>query len=232
MNRTLSLSPDVEDPGARAVTFDEVRAAYATQIAGLVEGGADVLLVETIFDTLNAKACVVALREHRRRTGSTPPPSCSPAPSSTRAGGRSWARRSTRSTTRSRTRRSCCRSALNCALGSAQMRPFIEELSVRGPGLYEPLPQRRAPERARRLRRGAGVHGRAGAGLRRGRPPQPRRRLLRDDARAHPPPSPRPSRGSLRASPPPRPARSARPAWRRSRSAQRPTSSTSASGRT
>lgn len=73
MNRTLSLSPDVEDPGLRAVTFDQVKDAYAEQIRGLVDGGADVLLVETIFDTLNAKACVVALREHRRRTGSLPP---------------------------------------------------------------------------------------------------------------------------------------------------------------
>ena len=231
MNRTLSLSPDVEDPGARAVTFDEVRAAYATQIAGLVEGGADVLLVETIFDTLNAKACVVALREHRRRTGALPPVMLSGTVVD--QSGRTLVGQTVDAFYHSLAHAPELLSVgLNCALGSAQMRPFIEELSGRGPGLHEPLPQRRAPERARRLRRGAGVHGRAGAGLRRGRPPQPRRRLLRDDARAHRRDRRGRRAGSLRASPPPRPARSARPAWRRSRSAPRPTSSTSASGRT
>ena len=61
MNRTLSLSPDVEDPGFRAVTFDQVKDAYAEQIRGLVDGGADLLLVETIFDTLNAKAALFAV---------------------------------------------------------------------------------------------------------------------------------------------------------------------------
>src|ERR1700683_900024 len=61
LNKTLSLSPSVADPGYRAVTFDEVRLAYAEQVRGLVEGGVDLLLVETIFDTLNAKAALVAI---------------------------------------------------------------------------------------------------------------------------------------------------------------------------
>ena len=62
-NRTLSISPDVNDPAFRAVTFDEVRQAYAEQVHGLLDGGVDVLLVETIFDTLNAKAALVAIED-------------------------------------------------------------------------------------------------------------------------------------------------------------------------
>src|SRR5690606_13863543 len=59
-NRMLSISPDVNDPAARAITFDALRAAYAEQVRGLVEGGADLLLIETIIDTLNAKAAIMA----------------------------------------------------------------------------------------------------------------------------------------------------------------------------
>ena len=62
-NRTLSLSPDVNNPGYRAVTFDEVRDAYKEQVSGLIDGGADLLLIETIFDPLNAKAALVAIQE-------------------------------------------------------------------------------------------------------------------------------------------------------------------------
>src|SRR6476620_6012187 len=64
MNKTLSLSPDVNNPGFRAVTFDEVASAYYEQVKGLVEGGIDVLLVETIFDTLNAKAAIYAIKKY------------------------------------------------------------------------------------------------------------------------------------------------------------------------
>ena len=66
-NRLLSISPDVEDPAARAITFEELRAAYAEQVRGLVEGGADLLLVETIIDTLNAKAAIAAIDDVARR---------------------------------------------------------------------------------------------------------------------------------------------------------------------
>src|SRR4030095_15091433 len=61
-NRTLSLSPNVNDPGFRAVTFDEVVEAYSEQVRGLIDGGVDLLLVETIFDTLNAKAALFAIQ--------------------------------------------------------------------------------------------------------------------------------------------------------------------------
>ena len=64
LSKTLSMSRDVNDPGARDVTFDQVRAAYAEQVRGLLEGGVDVMLVETIFDTLNAKAALFAIQEH------------------------------------------------------------------------------------------------------------------------------------------------------------------------
>ena len=76
-NRTLSISPDVNDPAFRAITFDALRDAYATQVRGLLDGGVDLLLVETIFDTLNAKAALVAIAdvfaERFDRGGETPP---------------------------------------------------------------------------------------------------------------------------------------------------------------
>ena len=62
-NRTASISPDVSNPGFRAVTFDELCTAYAEQVEGLLEGGADLLLIETIFDTLNAKAAIAAIAD-------------------------------------------------------------------------------------------------------------------------------------------------------------------------
>src|SRR5690606_3229103 len=62
-NRTASMSPDVNDPGYRAVTFDQLRIAYKEQVEGLIDGGADILLVETVFDTLNAKAALFAIDE-------------------------------------------------------------------------------------------------------------------------------------------------------------------------
>ena len=64
LNKTLSLSPDVNNPGFRAVTFDEVVAAYYEQVKGLVDGGVDILLIETIFDTLNAKGAIFAIKKY------------------------------------------------------------------------------------------------------------------------------------------------------------------------
>ena len=66
MNKTLSLSPDVNNPGYRALTFDDAVYAYYEQVKGLVEGGVDVLLIETIFDTLNAKAAIYAIKKYFR----------------------------------------------------------------------------------------------------------------------------------------------------------------------
>ena len=132
MNRTLSLSPDVEDPGFRAVTFDQVKDAYRDQIRGLVEGGADILLVETIFDTLNAKACVVALREQARETGSLPAVMLSGT--IVDQSGRTLVGQTVEAFWTSLAHTPNLLSVgLNCALGSAQMRPFIEELSAVAP---------------------------------------------------------------------------------------------------
>src|SRR5215510_6338624 len=72
-NRTASISPDVSNPGFRAVTFDELRVAYGEQARGLIEGGADILLIETIFDTLNAKAAIYAIAEAFEATRRTLP---------------------------------------------------------------------------------------------------------------------------------------------------------------
>ncbi|HRF27078.1 MAG TPA: homocysteine S-methyltransferase family protein, partial [Ferruginibacter sp.] len=69
LNKTLSLSPDVNNPGFRAVSFDEVEQAYAEQVRGLVDGGVDILLIETIFDTLNAKAAIRAIKKYFRDSG-------------------------------------------------------------------------------------------------------------------------------------------------------------------
>ena len=132
MNRTLSLSPDVEDPGFRAVTFDQVKTAYRDQVRGLVDGGADILLVETIFDTLNAKACVVALREHLRETGSLPAVMLSGT--IVDQSGRTLVGQTVEAFwTSLRHTPNLLSVGLNCALGSAQMRPFIEELSAVAP---------------------------------------------------------------------------------------------------
>src|SRR6202161_1161821 len=68
-NRTASISPDVSNPGFRAITFDDLRAAYAEQVRGLLDGGADLLLIETIFDTLNAKAAICAIAEITEERG-------------------------------------------------------------------------------------------------------------------------------------------------------------------
>ena len=98
LNVTLSLSPSVDDPAYRTHTFDQVREAYAEQMRGLVEGGVDLLLIETIFDTLNAKAAIVAAQEAAPgcRSGSRSRPS-------TAAGATSPGRRSRRSGPRSST---------------------------------------------------------------------------------------------------------------------------------
>jgi 5-methyltetrahydrofolate--homocysteine methyltransferase len=128
LNRSLSLSPDVNDPGFRAVTFDQVTAAYLEQIKGLVEGGVDVLLVETIFDTLNCKAAIYAIEQYVRESGNEIPVMLSGT--IVDMSGRTLSGQTTEAFWLSI---SHCRNlmsvGLNCALGSAQMRPFLTELA-------------------------------------------------------------------------------------------------------
>ena len=127
-NRTLSLSPDVNDPGFRAVTFDEMVGCYAAQIPGLMDGGADVLLVETVFDTLNCKAALFAIQEYRRKTGSHVPVMISGT--IVDQSGRTLSGQTTEAFWISISHMPGLLSVgLNCALGSKQMRPFIRELS-------------------------------------------------------------------------------------------------------
>ncbi|HQW72552.1 methionine synthase [Ornithinibacter sp.] len=126
-NRTASISPDVNDPGARNVTFDELVEAYLEQARGLVDGGADVLLVETIFDTLNAKAAIYALEtlfeEHGRRwpvmiSGTI-----------TDASGRTLSGQVTEAFWYSVRHARPLAIGLNCALGAGELRPYVAELS-------------------------------------------------------------------------------------------------------
>ena len=127
-NKTLSLSPDVNDPGFRALTYDELRDSYAEQIRGLVDGGVDVLLIETIFDTLNAKAAISAVIRHAEATGIEIPVMLSGT--IVDMSGRTLSGQTVEAFWLSLSHCPNLLSiGLNCALGSAQMRPFIEALS-------------------------------------------------------------------------------------------------------
>jgi len=125
--RTASISPDVNDPGARNVQFDELRAAYREQAEGLLEGGADLFLVETIFDTLNAKAAIFALDELMADTGERLPVIISGTV--TDASGRILSGQTVTAFWHSVRHAQPLAIGLNCALGAALMRPYIQELA-------------------------------------------------------------------------------------------------------
>ncbi|MFH5882727.1 methionine synthase [Halalkalibaculum sp. DA3122] len=127
-NKTLSLSPDVEDPGYRDISFDRLVETYAEQIRGLSEGGVDILLVETIFDTLNAKAAIYAIHKHEEETGQAFPVMISGT--IVDQSGRTLSGQTTEAFWISISHtRNLLSVGLNCSLGSRQMRPYIEELS-------------------------------------------------------------------------------------------------------
>ncbi len=128
MNKTLSLSPDVNNPGFRAVSFDEVAAAYYQQVQGLVEGGADLLLIETIFDTLNAKAAIFAIKKYFRDSKQTELPILISG-TITDASGRTLSGQTLEAFYVSVMHARPLSIGLNCALGAAEMRSHIEELS-------------------------------------------------------------------------------------------------------
>ncbi|MBI2394532.1 MAG: methionine synthase [Deltaproteobacteria bacterium] len=134
LNKTLSISPSVSDPSFRAVTFPEVERAYAEQVRGLLEGGVDVLLVETIFDTLNCKAALVAIdkvfAEHGRRV---------PVVISvtiTDKSGRTLSGQTIDAFWVSVAHSKPLMVGLNCALGATEMRPYVEELARSAPGTF------------------------------------------------------------------------------------------------
>ena len=226
LNITLSLSPRVDDPGFRTHTFDEVVEAYAEQIRGLADGGVDLLLIETIFDTLNCKAAIAAAREvapraavvdqrhDRRPLGAH----------ADRADDRSVLDRD-----RARRPGDRRRQLLAGRQGDAPVRRRSRGARV----LPDVLPpERRPPERLRRLRRDPGRHLVAPARVRARRLPERRRLLLRVDAGAHPRDRGRGARPRAAPDPVASGRDRASPASRRSRSATTPASCSSASGRT
>ena len=127
-NKTLSLSPDVSNPGYRAVTFDEVATAYYEQVQGLSDGGADLLLIETIFDTLNAKAAIYAIKKYFRESGKPALPVMISG-TITDASGRTLSGQTLEAFYISVMHAQPLSVGLNCALGGKQMRPYMEELS-------------------------------------------------------------------------------------------------------
>ena len=179
LNVTLSLSPRVEDAAYRAVTFDQVRETYEEQVAALRDGGVDLLMIETIFDTLNAKAAIVAAR--------------SVAPelplwlsfTAVDRSGRNLSGQTSDAFWISVEHAEPFIVGVNCSLGATEMRPFLESLANVASTYVSLPPERRPAERARAPRRGAGRYEPLPARVRRGRSRQPRRRLLRDDAGAH-----------------------------------------------
>ena len=126
-NRTASISPDVNDPGARNVTFDELVAAYVEAADGLIDGGADLMLVETVFDTLNAKAALFAIEQTFDRRSARLPIIVSGT--ITDASGRTLSGQTPEAFWNSVRHVKPLAVSLNCALGAALMRPYIEELS-------------------------------------------------------------------------------------------------------
>lgn len=128
MNKTLSMSPDVNNPGFRSVYFDEVAAAYYEQVKALVEGGADLLLIETIFDTLNAKAAVYAIRKYFSDTKKPMLPVMISG-TITDASGRTLSGQTLEAFYTSVMHARPLSIGLNCALGAKEMRSHIEELS-------------------------------------------------------------------------------------------------------
>jgi 5-methyltetrahydrofolate--homocysteine methyltransferase len=132
LNKTLSLSPDVNNPGYRAVTFDEVVDAYYEQVQGLIDGGVDLLLIETIFDTLNAKAAIFAIKKYYKQNPPAEGKEMLPVMISgtiTDASGRTLSGQTLEAFYTSVMHARPLSIGLNCALGAKEMRPHIEELS-------------------------------------------------------------------------------------------------------
>ena len=126
-NKTASLSPDVNDPGFRAITFDELRIAYKQQAEALLDGGSDILLVETIFDTLNAKAALFAIDEIQEERSIKIPIMVSGT--ITDSSGRTLSGQTAEAFLISISHLNLLSVGLNCALGAKQLTPYLETLS-------------------------------------------------------------------------------------------------------
>ncbi len=130
-NRTASMSPDVNDPGARTVTFSDLAEAYGEQVRGLIDGGVDVILVETVFDGLNAKAALFAISGVLEEKGIDIPVMVSGT--ITDASGRTLTGQTLEAFLITMSHYPLLSIGLNCALGAEQLRPFIEELAAKAP---------------------------------------------------------------------------------------------------
>ncbi len=126
-NKTASLSPDVNDPGFRAITFDQLVVAYTEAVRGLIDGGVDLILVETIFDTLNGKAALYAIQEYFDAIGYQLPIMVSGT--ITDQSGRTLSGQTPEAFWNSISHAEPLSVGLNCALGAELMRPYLEELS-------------------------------------------------------------------------------------------------------
>lgn len=142
-NRTASLSPDVNDPGFRAVTFDELVETYTEQTKALVEGGVDLLLVETVFDTLNAKAALFAIQSVFEQKKIELPIMVSGT--ITDASGRTLSGQTVEAFLNSVSHVKLLSVGLNCALGAKDMRPYLEELSNKAPFFISSYPNAGLP---------------------------------------------------------------------------------------
>ena len=163
-NKVLSISPDVNNPALRSITFEALRDAFKEQARGLVDGGADVILVETIVDTLNAKAALVAIREVFDEKGVEIPVLISVT--ITDRSGRTLSGQTIDAFWVSVRHAKPFAIGINCALGAKDMRPYIAELSAIADCWVSALSERRAAQRVRRLRRAAGGDRGAGPRLR------------------------------------------------------------------
>ena len=128
-NKTASMSPDVNDPGFRAVSFEDLRQSYREQVEGLLDGGVDLLLVETVFDTLNAKAALFAIEEVKEERGITVPIMISGT--ITDASGRTLSGQTAESFLISVSHIPFLSVGFNCALGASQLVPHLEVLSAK-----------------------------------------------------------------------------------------------------
>ncbi len=130
-NKTLSLSPDVNDPGYRAISFDELKAAYRQQVEGLLDGGVDLLIIETVFDTLNAKAAIFAIEEALDKRQIKMPLMISGT--ITDASGRTLSGQTLEAFLTSVSHIELLSIGLNCSLGATDLRPYVKELSKKAP---------------------------------------------------------------------------------------------------
>ena len=149
-NRTASISPDVNDPGFRAITFDQLATAYAEQVRGLLDGGVDILLVETIFDTLNAKAALYAIQDvfDERNLPLDPEEGAIPIMVSgtiTDASGRTLSGQTTEAFLISISHVPLLSVGLNCALGAKELRPYLKVLAEKAPFLISAYPNAGLP---------------------------------------------------------------------------------------